>query len=451
MDKSKIQCHFYRLTTLTKLALAMTSAAFAATATGAHANPQIYDQARAAIATGNASVAFNLLRPLENTQAGQVEFDVLYGVAAADAGQLTRAIFALSRATDRAPKNAQAHLELARALWMAGEHASAKISFERAKALGIPDAAQQRFERLLGRTKVTEKPWSAFIDLGLGYDSNANSGIATRSVVIPLFGDFEANLSDAASRKRSGVAQLTVGGDYALPLSSRTQWRNQALLETKVYENAKTYNNSAWQLQSGIVHRFDAATLQLSPYFDEIRIENDPYRRGLGGIVVTRWDLNPQLAFSAQIAAGRNTFARDNSRDNARGQLTFGLLASPSPTSPISWRAELSAASEKVRDGAATSLGYSQFGGRAGIGLHTTRYGEWLASAGFEQRQHRAADILFLRTRRDQQSDLRLTWRLSLATSTYLQFEALMVRNQSNIALNDYSRALLQGSIRHTF
>ena len=52
--------------------------------------------------------AFDLLDPLEQTRAGDPDFDYLLGVAAIDAGKLTRGVFALERVLAVNPNNAQA-------------------------------------------------------------------------------------------------------------------------------------------------------------------------------------------------------------------------------------------------------------------------------------------------------------------------------------------------------
>ncbi|HRC61052.1 MAG TPA: hypothetical protein PLD53_08800, partial [Candidatus Propionivibrio aalborgensis] len=48
------------------------------------------DQAQALLDQGKAKDAFNLLEPLESQRAGDENFDLLFGIAAIDAGQNTR-------------------------------------------------------------------------------------------------------------------------------------------------------------------------------------------------------------------------------------------------------------------------------------------------------------------------------------------------------------------------
>ena len=60
--------------------------------------------------------AYDLLKPLEEEEAGNPDYDFLLGIAALDTGRHTEAIFALQRVVDQDPKHGPARAELGRAL-----------------------------------------------------------------------------------------------------------------------------------------------------------------------------------------------------------------------------------------------------------------------------------------------------------------------------------------------
>jgi hypothetical protein len=67
------------------------------------AQDALLDDARARLNRRDAAGAYALLADAEMTRAGDARFDYLLGVAALDAGHVTRAIFALERVVQQHP------------------------------------------------------------------------------------------------------------------------------------------------------------------------------------------------------------------------------------------------------------------------------------------------------------------------------------------------------------
>ena len=75
----------------------------------------VTDRAQLLLQRKDAAAAYKLLLPYESERAGNPEFDYLLGIAALDAGDPERAIFALERVLAVQPDNLQARAEIARA------------------------------------------------------------------------------------------------------------------------------------------------------------------------------------------------------------------------------------------------------------------------------------------------------------------------------------------------
>lgn len=95
----------------------------------AHADT-LADQAQALLDQGKAKAAHNLLDPHESERAGDVNFDLSFGIAAVDDGQNTRGVFALERVLAVEPSNARAGTEIARAYRSQGEMDAVRQEFE---------------------------------------------------------------------------------------------------------------------------------------------------------------------------------------------------------------------------------------------------------------------------------------------------------------------------------
>ena len=137
---------------------------------------ELTDQAKALIDQGKAAEAFVLLEPQEGARAGEIPFDLLLGIAAIDAGQHTRAVFALERVLAVQPNNARARAEIARAYLALGETATAKQEFEAVQKQGVPAEVSATIDRYLDAVDrldaVTRTTVRGYLEASLGYDSN---------------------------------------------------------------------------------------------------------------------------------------------------------------------------------------------------------------------------------------------------------------------------------------
>jgi tetratricopeptide (TPR) repeat protein len=90
----------------------------------------VAEQARALMQSGDFVGAYKLLEPLENTHAGEVDFDYLLGVAGVESGNVTRGVFALERVLATQPNHTEARTEMAKAHFKLGEIESSKLEFQ---------------------------------------------------------------------------------------------------------------------------------------------------------------------------------------------------------------------------------------------------------------------------------------------------------------------------------
>src|SRR5574341_400922 len=103
---------------------------------------EVTDRAKRLLAQQQAKEAYALLAPLEEKRAGDPEFDYLLGIAALDAGEPERAVFALERVLALQPNNALARAEIARAYFIMGERETAKREFQAVREQPIPSEAK---------------------------------------------------------------------------------------------------------------------------------------------------------------------------------------------------------------------------------------------------------------------------------------------------------------------
>ena len=201
--------------TLAAIGSLIGSLALLATPTASHA--VVDDLVRQAVALSEKDqgrAAFDLLAPQETARAGDADFDLVFGIAANQAGEFNRAIFALERVVVTQPANARARAELARALFAVGDTVGARRLLSETKDQGVPvevartlDQFMQAIDRVeeAGRSSI-----KAFVDVGLGHDSNVNGAPANNVVAVPALGGLLVTLTPAGTKTASAFS--TLGG-----------------------------------------------------------------------------------------------------------------------------------------------------------------------------------------------------------------------------------------------
>ena len=168
-------------------------------------------QAQSLIRQADYKKAYQLLEPLEDARAGDMQYDYLFGVAGVESGNVTRGAFALERVLAVEPNHQDARAEMAKAHFLLGEKEAAKQEFN--YVLGLePDAKTKlSIEKLLTaieKTEGTTTTFAAYLDLGLGWDSNVSSAPSISSISVPLFGGLAFALGKDAQEKSDNFMNL---------------------------------------------------------------------------------------------------------------------------------------------------------------------------------------------------------------------------------------------------
>jgi tetratricopeptide (TPR) repeat protein len=190
----------------------------------ARAEDPALDSARRLLAAGNAKQAYTELIALQDRMSGMPEYDYLLGVAALDSGNLEDAIIAFERVLALVPNHAGAQMDLARAYYAAGSFDLAEAAFQKLKASNPPPAAQiainRYLEALQKRRQQTQAGWSAYGELGLGYDSNLTGVPSDFFTASQQSIGIGFNPTGNSLKRSAPFVQGAIGADYTHPLSS---------------------------------------------------------------------------------------------------------------------------------------------------------------------------------------------------------------------------------------
>lgn len=181
----------------------------------------LYEQAETLLAGGHTRNAYEMLRAYESEFSGSPYFDYLLGIASLDSGRSSEAIMALRRAVAGAPQFSGARMELARALYDAGEFAEARPMF--AALLGESPPAEVRgvidgyIRAIDSRPTSPPSRFSPYGELLTGHDSNANGATENET-----FLGFMLNPENI--KTDTLFVETAAGFDWHLPRSTNFSW-----------------------------------------------------------------------------------------------------------------------------------------------------------------------------------------------------------------------------------
>lgn len=149
----------------------------------------------------------------------EAEYNYLLGIALVDSGKPGAAVFALERVLAQNPQHGPARAELARALIALTEFEAARQELQQARQTPMPADVATKVDGLLaeidkaiaGRDQGRgAASFAAYVEGELGYDTNINTATNSSSVLIPLFG-LPASLNGFARSQASWVTGINTG------------------------------------------------------------------------------------------------------------------------------------------------------------------------------------------------------------------------------------------------
>lgn len=305
------------------------------------ADPQVLGQARGLLAAGNARQAFEMLLPLQDKLLGQPEYDYLLGVAALDSGRLEDSIIAFERVLALVPNHAGAQMDLARAYYAAGSFDLAEAAFVKLRGANPPPAAQQAINRYLEaiaqRKRETQPGWTAFGELGMGWDSNltgvpADFGSAARQA----FNLIGIEATGNSIKRSAGFVHGGLGADYSKPLSRGWSLFAGGELRGRAYSGESDFNIAQAELRAGAALNSGQHQWRTGGSYLEYRQEGDApgepkatNDRRMGGVSGEwRYALDPKTQVGATVQFNAIRFPDNRIEDVDQVFLSLSYLKS---------------------------------------------------------------------------------------------------------------------------
>ena len=433
-----------------QFAKAVLAAVLAAVTTCALADA-LTDRAKQLLRDRQHKQAYELLLPQEPSRAGDPEFDYLLGIAALDAGDPERAIFALERVLAVQPNNHVARAEIARAYLTVGEREAARREFETVRRQQIPEDAKTSIDRYLSAIAAADiTQIRGYLEVGLGHDSNVNSATSQSQIAIPFFAGAIFDFS-ASNRRQDHFGSFAGGVNFTRKLSPAFALVGGASGSLNVHPDEgqfDTYNvegNLGGRLTSGK----EAFTLALQA--QEFGVDLASFRQAAG--VVAQWQHNYHERRQATVF-GQFTnleYPTQPIRDAERAVagIAYGQALS-GDKAPVIFISGYGGQEREKADGV-PHLGHDLAGIRLGGQLRLGTGWGVFANASHERRLYGGTEPIFLIRREDRQYDVAAGITYLVTAGTVLVTQLAHTRNDSNIVINDFDRTVASVSVRFNF
>ena len=423
---------------------------------GAALGDELTERAKQLLEQRRAKEAYQLLLPEESARAGDIEFDYLLGIAANDAGEHERAVFALERVLALQPGSHLARAEIARAYLALGEREAARRDFETVRSQPIPEPAKANIERFLAAIRAAETTRvEGFIELGFGYDSNVNAATASSQVAIPAavpgIGGATLVLDPLSREREDAFAALSAGVNLTHKLSDAWALVGAAAGLARLQQDENQFDQTTLDASLGARWSRGRNAVTLGGQLQSFELDYARYREVTG--LVAQWqhsyDEYRQVSLFGQHA--RLRYPTQSIRDADREVLgaAYGHAFSVRYTPVIFGSAYAGRERELASD--VPQLGHELWGVRAGGQLALGNGWGVLATAAYEERRYGGPEPIFLDTRKDRQTDLSAGVSYLLRAHTAVLAQIAYTDNRSNIPLNKFDRTVAGVSVRFTF
>lgn len=418
------------------------------------AQDALLDDARARLNRRDAAAAFALLAPAEPQRAGDARFDYLLGVAALDAGHVTRAIFALERVVQSQPDNALARAELGRAYLAAGDADAAREQLRLAQRGEVPSQAAAAIGRVLGVIDQLAPPTgpqlSGFVEIGAGYDSNVNSATHQGEFAIPAFGGILFQTAPENRQQHDQVLSTAGGLNAEMALSPSWKLVAAANLRATMDRVVHEMNTVFFDATAGLRHTVGAQSQLIALQNNTAWVGGGRYRSAIG--LSGQWQA--QLGATSQASVfgqwSYQAYKGQAERNTDRSLLGLGYARQSGGAGTLAYGSAY-AVQESARQAGALHFGHHGAGLRLGLEQRLAPGVAGFAEWQYEGRRYGGTEPFFDRARRDHQNDVSAGLRWTFEPLWQLLAQARHVRSASNVVLYDYSRQVFQLTVHRSF
>ena len=419
----------------------------------------VLDEAAALVKKRDFKGAYNLLEPLESDRAGEPGYDYMFGISAIETGKVTRGVFALERVLAVQPNNTDARAFIARAYFQLGEKETAKSEFQNTlgqKPSPAVEKAINDYMNAIDKSLGLVTTYNAYIEGTYGYDTNINSATGVNG--FPVAGGGAIVLNKNAREMSDNFMSANVGASFRTPIAKDVDFFAGVNGSMRVNLHEEIFDTKSYDANAGLRLKQVIDTYTIAVQDSNFYVDSQRYRHAYG--VTGQWqrDLSATDQVNAYVQVSRLDYM-DQNRDTDRyvggGGWAHVFAGDKTPVLFLSGylgKEHLNgylgnpATSAKADDVFGNDLYGVRLGGQLTMTPHWVAY----ANSAYEYRDYHGETPLFSKTREDNQYDFSVGLRY-LGKVWVIKPQISYLKNDSNIAINDFDRTVASVSFRHDF
>jgi outer membrane protein len=411
-------------------------------------------QADGLIRKGDFKAAYQLLEPLEPKYAGDVNYDYLFGISAVESSNVTRGAFALERVLALDPSHKNARAEMAKAHLLLGETDASKAEFGNVLKQNPDAETRSSVGKLLTAMDKNEgitTTFGAYLDAGVGWDSNVSSAPGIGSVGIPAFGGIIVPLGNAAEEKSDSFMNLAAGISVRHPVTDEFSVFGNASVNGRFNSTESDFSNNVYDFNAGYQYQRNKNNFSLAVQNNYFDLDNERFRHAFGATAQWLYNIDAfnQAGVYGQFSRLKYTSTPIRNADRSIIGVNAGHAFQDDFKTVIF--ASIYGGREDARDSSVDFLDQDVFGLRTGGQLSFSPLWHLNATVSYEQRDNDENDPFFLTKRQDDQYDAVLGLRYLPAPSWSIKPQISYTKNESNIDLNGFERKSISVNVRKDF
>lgn len=408
------------------------------------------DEIKALLDKGDASGAYALAKQHPD-QLGNPAFDFFFGVAAIDSGRAGEGVLALERYVINFPGNQQARLELARGYFVLGENQRAREEFSGVLQANPPPDVVANIDRYLDAIRSRESAYrttaGAYVEFGIGHDSNINGGVSNASISLPNLG--LVTLAPSGVRIDRSYAQLSAGANVVIPVSPGLAVFGSVSGDYKLHDANREFDQGNVGANGGLSYLLEKNLFRGTLSHGSLEVDYRRFRDVTSATGEWIHQYDELQAFGASLQVAALDYAGGN---DVRDSRLYGIGGSYRRALIGPWRPLLTLnGSYSIEDNRRNrdDLGRDIYALRAGISASPAPRWSIGGGLGAQFSRYEAQDALFSTTRSDRYLSVDTAVGYAITRNLSLRGELLLSENRSNIDLYRYRRDVFAIKIRY--
>lgn len=407
-------------------------------------------------------------------QYGDPAFDFFFGIAALDAGHAGEGVLALERYLLNFPDNRSARYQLARGYFILGEDQRARDEFETLtpQAEGAEKQAIDRFvDALRARESRYNPSATAYLEVGIGFDSNINAG-PTGGTVDTIFGIGALDSNSQSAKEGDSFTHVAGGAQGVYPIQPGIALTGSVGFDARLHHDGgqnDVFDQFNFGLSGGASFLKGNNIYKVGMGLGQLAVDNQRYvySTSLFADWSHQYDQFNRFDLSGQVARlhfdNMSTYALKDKSDPYLSRDTsnrtadyYGINAGWTHVFGGDFRPVLKVSAnygEEHNQRGRPDYSRDIYGLRAMLSIvPAPRWGTQLALGYQEARyQARHPDVPAAPRREDRLLSLDASATYQLAKEISLRAEYTRTEQDSNIKLNEYTRDLLVFKVRYDF